>query len=870
MTRIEAERIRLLRSGGCFNYIDSRADNAMREIFSCREEFRRILSTEAADQMKRQLSWRLILLHLDVLFELLVEEVKELPGNDVSPGRIGDAAIRMGERLLKSSGAEVYEAAPLLSESEQRISEHFISGQTEFLSRFHELRGLISEKLFDGKPVTVIHSLHHWGDSRWQGRVTVGVETDAGTCYYKPRDCGIDAFYCHLVKTWFSDALEAPSVVLGNGYGFCSEIVSNPVTKPQDAALFVRNLGILLAVFSCLNGNDLKSCNIIPCGTFPAAIDVETLFKPYLNNSELRSFTKAEQFIWSSAIYTGLFQLDFEKRESAALLNGYGIPPDTLSAADTEELLIRGFREGYFRILRIRRELSEDIKNRGEMMLRVLIGNTRRNLRILERTREAPCLKYFEKREKLFAYPPHSYYGMEPEAKEKLLRYDTACFLEGEVPLYSARIRGRALYGRDHTDLIAEEMLVQSPLDHLQERLSRMSPEECASNEELIRRASGLEAKHTAPERESDCTREIYIDLMKNALRAPEGTLWWYSISSLRENDRKICLCFLQADAAVYCSALLYMGKPDTDGAFKDATDVRDACLTAIEDKISQWETVDAGLELPAGLHQGLGGLLLDLALMERLGCTDARGITDRLIMLLAKDNTYSDAHSGLMNGVAGLLSALCMLPVRREPEAENLRLNHVRAAADTLINTLRQTEKKNSLIRNPDPFYGSTGAGTALLLAAEVLKAKQEAAEYADSGIRLLTKTREERYAEETGLCAAVAICFCRSLTDSAHPLQQCLDWAAGAAARHTEPATDDTLFHGNALRALFWQLAGKVTDRLAYRKKAAEITEEIQSIRMRDRRPFDASLLRGDLGTGLAVILIRYEASLMKPERI
>ncbi len=859
MYQIDVTRVKLLRSGGCFGYIDNRTDNAMWEILSCREEFSRILSPGAAEQMKMNLSNRLIRLHLDVLFELLVEEIKKHPGNDGSTGRIGDAATRLGERLLKSSGAEVYEAAPLLSEMERKITDNFIFGQTEFLSRFLEMREPISEKLFGGKPVTVIRSLHHWGAPKWQGRMPVGVETDAGTCYYKTRDCRIDAFYHDLVKTWFSDVLKAPSVVLGNGYGFCEEIVSDPVTDPQDAAVYVRNLGILLAVFTCLNGNDLKCSNIVPCGTSPAVIDMETLFSPLLANSESRTFTKAEQSLYSSAFSTGLFQLDFEKQKYFSILDGYGIPPDTLSVSDSEELLISGFREGYFRILRIRWELLEEIKNRGNMMIRILFGNRNRVLMVEEKTHEASYLKSRDKMEKLFSHL--SYYGIVPEVKKKLLRYMAACFMEGDFPGFCAYIHNRDLYGKNHLDLIEREMLIQNPLENLQERLSRMSPEECSMNEEIIRRVAGMETKSRETIPETDYLQKIFRELMADAVPAPDGTFWWYSVSSLREGNRRICLCFLQADAAAYCSFLLQKGKPNTDEASKAAADVRGACLTAIEDKITRWETVDVNLELPAGLHQGLGGLLVDLALMERLGFTDVRDITDRLLKLLSGEDAFQSVFPGLMNGAAGLLTGLCMIPVRRDTEAESLRLRYVRATADTMFITLNQTEKKNAFIKNPDPFYGTAGMGMALTMAAKVLRGEAKAADYADTGINLFAEARAARYAEGTGLCAATAMWMCQSLTASTRPLQKCLDWAIEVSARHTEPAPDDSLFHGNSLRALFWLMAGIVMDQPSYREKAKKITEEIQRSDIRALRQFDASMLKGDLGSGIVSFLIKNE---------
>ena len=851
MNQMNSAQIKLLQSGGCFRYIDRRADDAMQKIFAFRDGSARILSKEAAEQMKKKLSQRLIRLHQDVVFELLLKEDKKLP--------LQAAVSHLGDRLFRSSGAEVYEEAPLIAELEQRITEHFISSQTEFLLQFCESRKSLSEKLFEKRPVTMIRSFHHWSTFKYHGRLCVGVGTDAGTCYYKPRDCRIDEFYHHLVKTWFSDSLAAPSVVLGEGYGFCSEIVPDPVSAPRDIAMYIRNLGILLAVFTCLLGNDLKSCNIIPCGTFPAVIDPETMLAPHLNRNAYHTITNTEQFLFSSAAHTGLlFHWDSQKKKMVSMLSESEILPDHSSVCDYEKLLVEGFREGYFRILRIRRELLKDIQSRGNMMIRVLAGDSSRIVQIIEKSLEAPYLRSPEKKEKLYAHLSGNYRGIEPGAAKKLQKYDEDCISEIEPPAYSALIHGRELYGRNPQDLIAEDLLLQSPLERLQERLSRMSPDECAMSEDIIRRVARWDSPHIENEPECAYSWAVFRKLRKNAFQAPDRSLWWVNETGNNGN-----LCFLQASAAAYCTAILHKEKTCVYEDVKTAEEVRDACMKSIGEKFSRWETVDGNLELSAGLLQGQGGLLLDLALMERLDYMHAREYTNRFLMILSKEGVCEAADPGLMNGTSGLLLALCAVPVRKDHELELLRLDLIQAKTDALLQALRPSTINAAFVRNPDPFYGITGAGMALILAAVVLNEGTRSAEYMAAGIDLFTKTfekaRKDCFAEGIGLCAATALWFCKNPDSSFFPVRQCLDWAIEASSAHKQPAPEDSLHHGNALRALFWQMAGNVMNQPAYRDKAATIMDEIQSNGSRSSGIFHASLIKGDPGPGLLAMLLQ-----------
>ena len=117
---------RTLQSGGCFDYIRKRVDDAGQTILSGSEEFFRILSKNAVKQMKSQLLGTLCYLHLDALSRLLLEEVKAQESQEDMLEVLFSAADRLGERLNQTDGSIVYDRYPLLADFEKRIVDHFI------------------------------------------------------------------------------------------------------------------------------------------------------------------------------------------------------------------------------------------------------------------------------------------------------------------------------------------------------------------------------------------------------------------------------------------------------------------------------------------------------------------------------------------------------------------------------------------------------------------------------------------------------------------------------------------------------------------------------------------------------------------------
>ena len=58
---------------------------------------------------------------------------------------------------------------------------------------------------------------------------------------------------------------------------------------------------------------------------------------------------------------------------------------------------------------------------------------------------------------------------------------------------------------------------------------------------------------------------------------------------------------------------------------------------------------------------------------MEMLLDSGVQDCADRLLTLLSGDNLLLEGVYGLMDGKAGLLVSLCLMPVRKDPRGDNV-----------------------------------------------------------------------------------------------------------------------------------------------------------------------------------------------------
>ncbi|HBY94321.1 MAG TPA: hypothetical protein DEP84_10230, partial [Chloroflexi bacterium] len=124
-------------------------------------------------------------------------------------------------------------------------------------------------------------------DPHSHGRTVIAVEFASGLrLVYKPKDVGIERAYQNLVR-WLNaqgltPALKPLTVIDRGTHGWVEFVEPRPCQNEEEARLFYRRAGLLLALFYVLQGMDYHHENLIACGPHPMPVDHEMLLYPYL------------------------------------------------------------------------------------------------------------------------------------------------------------------------------------------------------------------------------------------------------------------------------------------------------------------------------------------------------------------------------------------------------------------------------------------------------------------------------------------------------------------------------------------------------------------------------------------------------------
>ncbi len=155
----------------------------------------------------------------------------------------------------------------------------------ELVRRFDADRPSIVETLLDGAdPGALVGVETCRGDTHRRGRAVATLHFAGGaTIVYKPRSLTMHQRFSHLV-TWLNGRLpeldlHAARVLDRPDHGWMEFVTVEPC---DDAPLFYRRQGALLALLYAVDGADVHCENLVAHGSQPILVDVETLFHPDL------------------------------------------------------------------------------------------------------------------------------------------------------------------------------------------------------------------------------------------------------------------------------------------------------------------------------------------------------------------------------------------------------------------------------------------------------------------------------------------------------------------------------------------------------------------------------------------------------------
>ena len=404
------------------------------------------------------------------------------------------------DEVMADAGASLRDRLPLALDYENAVADNFSQAMAEFLGRLLSRRGEVSKELLGGRPITRIVGLSTSGaDPHCHGRMVMRVDTDAGTFFYKPHDCRLDALFLELVGTWLSGCARAARLVEGNGYAFVECLVPEELATEGELRAYWHNLGRLTALFHGLGSRDMTRDNLMCCGTCPAVLGLETLLTGAMDfdGGMLRGNGATEGIsagrLADSAVCTAVLPMRVGGMVVSPLVadnpSGTCLPrvagePRTVRGCERD--FSEGFERGYRHLMCHRDEVLEMVVRYGEATCRQILVNTRAYYKARALLFSPGAMADPSKRDEVLDGLGSSYGVFSAELREGVARPDAAALAEGDIPYYCSRADSRALYAGEGQNV--GDLLAKSAIEVATDRLSRLSEEELRFELDLIRR----------------------------------------------------------------------------------------------------------------------------------------------------------------------------------------------------------------------------------------------------------------------------------------------------------------------------------------------------------------------------------------------
>lgn len=914
-----------LKEEDCFAFLRPLAEKDVRDIFASNCDADAMAAPSAVKDMEDLLIERLQILYAGALISRLIRQVKKYDiMQAVCPLPEPTKELRSAARDLKSELENGKDPCllceyPLLSQYLQRIRENYKNHMQELLSRFHVHRQEIGERFFCGrKPELFTGFASSGADMHRKGRCVVHVFTDAGDCFYKPHDCGLDVFYREITRKWFSDCTMAPEVIRGEGYAFVSTLVRKELALSEVAAYYTH-FGILTALLHGIGSNDIHGENVIPCGDLPCIVDMESVVSTGKRSSILSeedSQKKEKQFPGSntSVFHVGLLPARLHKagmvsplyhcEASVSALPFYGENCYTIEGYEAD--FLRGFREGYRRMLAHREEILEQLLSCKDVLVRVIPFNTVYYARCRARLFSEEALRSEQITQKLLhdLSISFTYYGK--EANEAQIAYEASALQEGDIPYFCTSLFSHDLYAMSLQELVQKDFLHFSALEYTKRSLERLSEQELLFEEEILKRSfqhAPIDVP-VSPEElqwpavvnapvfpEDKLIPKILDQIIEDRLYTADHKVFWVSHAGTVRNPAGV-LAYL-AGVILYSCRILSL--PKYRICSETACKLLLESLTDMEtplQRLLRFHVQVLKMQLSAGIGDGLGQSLYSLGMVMTLplaaGDTGNRVVLakqtagelrDLLIDHLTEKKIWEIDRADALEGLAGLLlGILAGEPLSCGDYADPRHTSAGRMLAERCAERLLQHPD----MEEADAFNGDAGIGCALAIAFACFRKEVYAKGAEDAFCRV-----KERYSEEKkgwlessrsmqwaakrapkaagiGLSALKAL---KALNTTEIPcIREVLALSVDSLLSEDTLYWNDSLYRGNALSVLFLAKAGAYLNRPDLLERAAQVYASMEMRREISgyyhlmeqgvRSCFDVSFLEGALGIGYAAM--------------
>lgn len=731
-----------------------------------------------------------------VILELNVARVQGTLGGDTPEARCADFARQLRTTELRQRILEEY---PVLARSLVAACEHWASCAAEFLRHLATDSPRLRDAFTPSAPLGTLSELSaSAGDVHRHGHAVIIAGFSSGTrLVYKPRPLSVDVHFEQLIE-WVNDRGQTPPLravraISSGDHGWAEFAASAPCTSPEEVGRFYERFGACLALLHALEATDFHYENVIASGEYPMLVDLEALLHPrslphtppdepeWLGWSALqhsvmragvlpfRAFAGAESSgLDLSAVgggsaqrspnrhpvlaATGTDEMHFV-RDFVRLPESHNRP--TLGGAAVDPMryagrIVEGFSATYRLIVRHRAELlAADglIRRFADDAIRVVLRPTHQYALMLGESYHPDVLRDALERDRLFdrlwvAVPAR------PEL-ERVVRWEHADLVSGDVPLFTSRPASRDLYTTHGVSI--PDFFEQSGLDAAIARIESLREDDLVRQRwvvqaSLVGLAPGRHDNTTPPsvmpvppsdDRECrapssdaciDASRLVARRIVSLALRQGERTSW-LGLTLARERDWVIQPVGTDLYGGTLGIAFFLAHVADVTGDSEVEQLARTVLAQIVRRLRGTLEPIEPDVTPSPGslgAFGALGGAVFTLAHLGALWRDHALLDVADAIVTYAQDRIAADRTLDVIGGVAGLAVALVALDRARPGGPARAAL---RSCAERLLETAVRTEQGlgwSTTLEARQPLtgfsHGASGMASALFAAGHLL----------------------------------------------------------------------------------------------------------------------------------------------------
>jgi lantibiotic modifying enzyme len=408
---------------------------------------------------------------------------------DQFAGQLGDRLTKLAARTPEhhvAGLAALLAEYPVLARLMAQTCLHAIDALLELLTRFVADRDTIVEMLFGGVDPGRLLTVSTSGREHRRGRAVAVLRfADGRAVVYQPRSPALLRHFGELAswlnKTIPGLALRPVTTVVRPGHGWVEFVQHRPCASVAEVDRFYRRQGALLALLYAVDATDLHHENLVAAGDQPVLVDVETLFHATLDPVATAGQDPASLALRSSVTRTALLPAPLDASEAGRPRLG----EKDVDPAEYRFALLTGFRAGYDAIVAHRDELAGSgglLRRCGDDEIRLVARPTLAYAALLAESTRPDLLRDDRDRHRFFGRLLTDDEGS--PARRRLVRFEVADLVAGEVPVFVGRPGSRDAWTHDGERV--PDLLGASGLDAVTAKITEMDEVDRLDQEWLI------------------------------------------------------------------------------------------------------------------------------------------------------------------------------------------------------------------------------------------------------------------------------------------------------------------------------------------------------------------------------------------------